>query len=58
MNKIQIQSKEQEIERKEIRDFTDSLFHNTGFSVLTDIARLDGSIRTGIFGSLGYNTKV
>lgn len=33
VNKIQVQGEEQEVERKEVGDFTDSLFHTNGFSV-------------------------
>lgn len=32
MNKIQVKSKEQQVECKKVGDFTDTSFHNTGFS--------------------------
>jgi hypothetical protein len=33
VNKVQVQSEEQQVERKEVGDLTDSLFHTNGFSV-------------------------
>ena len=41
MDKVQVQSEEQEVERKEVRDFTDTSFHNTGFIGFSNFARLD-----------------